>query len=221
MELEQFITQIKNLNLNSEEKLQFVYEYIRDQILFDFLPEIDDLSAQEVFRRGRGQCNNKTILFYKILKDLGFEAKVHFSTIDKRIHQGLFPAPLLFITPNEIGHSWIDVNINGKTIQLDGYINDLNLFNGAMKTNMKKKWDIGHSVALGSCGASLAFSLNGDNFVQMEGVKRDLGTTKDPRAWLNGRDNPNKVNLLKKIIYRIFLPVIRRRVEKVRSLGLT
>jgi hypothetical protein len=220
MNLNLFIEQVKKLNMNEEQTLQYIYEYIRDQILFDFLPEIDDISAAEIFERRSGQCNNKTILFFEIIKELGYEARVHFSTIDKNIHRGLFPAPLFWLVPREIGHSWIDVKINGKLVKLDGYINDNTLFAGALRVNAAKNWDIGHSVAGSSCGASSAFSLKGDNFVQMDGVKKDLGSTTQPLEWLKSKENPNRVNFLKKMLYRLFLPLIRRRVRKVRQLAL-
>ena len=219
MELNSFVENVRKMKTSDTEKLKFVYEFVRDEILFDFLPEIDDISAEEIYKRRRGQCNNKSILFFEILKRLEYKVVVHFSTIDKNIHRGFFPAPLLFFTPNEIGHSWIEVELNDKKIILDGFINDTSLFNGSLKVNKSKGWDIGHSVALGSCGASADFSLTNNSYVQMEGVIRDLGTTTDPISWLSSSKNPNKVSVLKRLLYRLFLPLIRMRVERVRSLS--
>jgi len=219
MNLKLFIEAVKNMKKSRTETLQYVYEFVRDEILFDFLPEIDDISPEEVFQLRRGQCNNKSILFFEILKRLEFDAVVHFSTIDKRIHRGFFPTFLLFFVPNQIGHSWIEVMVDGKMVILDGFINDQRLFQGSVIRNQQKNWDIGHSVASWTCGASSEFSLENDSYVQMEGVIEDLGTTINPRHWLNSEQNPNRVNFLKKLMYRLFLPTIRKRVQQTRLLS--
>jgi len=214
-----FLKTVEEKNLKEIELIEFLYSYVRDEIKFDFLPEVDDITAGEVFERGRGQCNNKTVLLYEMLKHFKFDARVHFSSIDKNIHRGFFPRLMLMIAPMELGHSWIDVYIDGKKIQLDGYINDKELFKGAQIINQQKKWSIGHSVAESSCGASLDFSIDNDNFVQMDGVKTDFGTTLDPLTYLRSRQNPNKINIFKKMVYRLMLGVIQSRVKRVRALA--
>jgi hypothetical protein len=199
------------------ECVEYLFNYVRDEIIFDFLSNVDDVTPWDVFKLGRGQCNNKTVLFYYMLNYLGFNVRAHFSTIDKNIHRGFFPRFLLLIAPAEIGHSWIDLEISGRWIRLDAYINDKELFIGASKANKLKGWKVGHSVAESDCGASAEFSIDNNKFVQMEAVKIDLGATKDPLSFVRSRENPNNVNNLKKIMYKLFLPIIQKRVRKIRS----
>ncbi len=215
--LSQFLKNVEKQNLNQEELIKYLYNFVRDDILFDFLPGIDDVSAEEIFRLKAGQCNNKTLLFFEMLKYFKIKARVHYSTIKKEIHRGLFPPLMFLIAPKEVGHSWIEVELNSKWITLDGYINDNKLFNSAVKIIAEKGWDIGYSVAQGSCGASSDFSLLGDNFVQMEGVLEDLGTTTEPLKYLRSKENPNNVNVLKKFLYRLQINILRRNVKKARA----
>lgn len=216
MELKSYIDKLRESDLTQEERLQIVYEDVRDYIQFDFLPEIDDISPEEVFRLRKGQCNNKTVLIHKILTELGFDVTVYFSTIDKNIHRGFFPSLLFFFTPKYIGHSWIVVKLDKREITLDGYINDLELFNSAIELNRRLGWKTGHSVAIGECGTSAEFSLHSENFVQMEAIEKEMARTKAPRNWLQSQENPNQVNLIKRLLYRLFLPIIRKRVQRVR-----
>lgn len=217
--LELFLEDLKKKNLEGVVLVEYLYGFVRDDIKFDFLPDIDDVTAAEVFDARAGQCNNKTILFLEMLKYFNFNVKAHFSTIDKNIQRGFFPSIMLWLAPKEIGHSWIEVELDGKWIMLDGYINDQNLFKGAMIINKNKKWKTGHSVAVGDCGASTDFSLNNDKFVQMEAVKTDFGLTTDALSFVRSDKNPNNVNFIKKIMYKLMLPLIRKRVVKVREVG--
>ena len=218
-ELTRFLIKTQKKNLSEIELIEYLYLYVRDEIKFDFLPEMDDLSADEVFKRKLGQCNNKTVLLFNMLKFFKLKVGAHFSTIDREIHRGFFPAWLLVFTPKEIGHSWIEVEVNGKAVILDGYINDQELYRGARIVNRYKEWETGHSVAEGECGSSSEFSLEGNNFVQMSAVKKDLGVTTQPLEYLRSSKNPNQVNLIKKFFYRLALSGMRRRVLKVRRLG--
>lgn len=217
--LEIFLNKLALEKLDEIQKIEYLYNYVRDQILFDFHPEVDDLDASDVFELGSGQCNNKTVLFYEMLTYLKIEARVHFSTIDKNIHRGLFPRLLLAIAPAEIGHSWVDVKVNGAWVQLDGFINDSELYKGAQIVNQQNGWKIGNSVAEGKCGSSIDFSLKEANFVQMEGIMTDLGTTKNPLAYLRSDKNPNIIHPFKLFVYKLALPFIRQRVVKVRALA--
>lgn len=218
-ELELFLNQLKDKKMEEIHLVEYLYGYIRDDIKFDFLAGIDNVTAGEVFKMGRGQCNNKTVLFLEMLKFFNINAKAHFSTIDKNIQRGFFPSWLLWVAPVEIGHSWIDVELNGKWIQLDGYINDQELFKGALIINKRNNWETGHSVADGGCGASTDFSLDNDKFVQMEAVKSDLGSTTDAITYVRSSKNPNNVKFLKRMIYLLLLPIIQRRVLRVRGLA--
>ena len=217
MELNTFIQNAIKMTNNEKELIKYYFEFVRDQVLFDFLPEIDDIGAEEVFKRRRGQCNNKTVLLFELLTRSDIKAKVNFSTIKKSIHRGLFPSVMYLATPKEIGHSWIEVLVDDMWIKLDGYINDKELFYSALNLNKSKGWKIGHSVAIGDCGASLEFSLKNDKFVQMDGVISDLGLTTRPLEFLRSSNNPNKVNFIKKLMYKLFLPLIRSNVERVRN----
>lgn len=216
-ELDTYLNALKDKQLGEIETIKTLYYFVRDDIKFGFLNSIDNCTAGETFELRMGQCNNKTILFFEMLRYFNFNVKAHFSTIDKNIQKGFFPSFMLWIVPEEIGHSWIDIEVNGKWIQLDGYINDNQLFMNAVKLLKRKKLETGYSVAEGGCGASSEFSIDNDNFVQMEAVKVDYGSTRDPLTYLRSNYNPNNINFIKKIVYKLTLPVINARVRRLRN----
>lgn len=217
-ELIKFLNEARTKHQRNEDLVKYLFLYVRDSIKFDFLIEMDNLNADEVFKLKLGQCNNKTVLLFEMLNYFNFNVFAHFSTIQREIHRGFFPWWLLFFTPKEIGHSWIEVEINGKMVVMDGYINDQYLYEGSVLVNKTKGWSVGHSVAEGECGSSTDFSLEGSQFVQMGAVRQDLGLSKEPLVYLQSSKNPNQVNFIKRFFYKLALKGMRKRVRKVRRM---
>lgn len=133
----------------SDEKamLERIFNYVRDDIEFAFLKEADDLTATQVLEYGKGQCNNKSILFHTLLKSAGLKSRIHFSSIKKEIHFGLFRGLVYKLMPNEISHSWVEVKIDGGWIVIDNYINDLKFYKGGKRKLQSEGRLTGYSVS--------------------------------------------------------------------------
>lgn len=130
------------------EKLQRIFHYVRDDIQFGFPLDGDFVKASETVRLGYGQCNTKATLFLALCKAADIPARIHFSLISKDIQKGFFTGLAYWLMPNEISHSWIEVEIDGRWRRIDTFINDKELFDAAKSKIKRLGWSVGYSVAL-------------------------------------------------------------------------
>lgn len=199
-----------------EDKLEAVFNYVKNQIEFAFLPEADYIRASEVIQRGAGQCNNKSILFHALCKVLDIPSRLHFSSITKEIHRGLFKGLLFLLAPKEFSHSWIEVYYRGAWVPIDSFINDEPFYKGGKKILKEKGLKTGYSVSCAGGSSSSDFSLEGRGFVQMAAVGEDHGVYDNPGDYFFSGKHNNRVNPLKRWIYRLHVPFINRRIRKIR-----
>lgn len=200
-----------------EEKLESIFLYVRDDILFGFLEEIDDYRASDIIKTGKGQCNNKAALFLALCKASGIKARIHYSGIRKEIQRGLFKGIVYRLMPDEISHSWIEVYVRDQWIRLDSFINDLPFYLSGKEELKRRGWKTGLSVSCGNGESNADFSLENDNFVQMGAITSDHGTYGDPAEYYGSSHYQNNPGTLKKIIYRLALKGINKRVDELRS----
>ena len=199
-------------------KIEKLFYYVRDEIKFGFLPEVDFLSASEIIKRKMGVCNNKGILFFSLCKSLDIPARMHFSIIKKEIQKGLFKGLAYRILPNNLSHSWIEVHVDGKWRNIDSYINDEDYYLAAKRELKIRDWDTGFSVACSSGESSSAFNIDEEKFVQMDAVVEDQGIYDDPSDYFYSEKNVNHVSMLKFfIVEHIIFPRINRRISKLRK----
>ena len=200
-----------------EEKLERVFLYVRDEIKFGFHEEVDYLTASEIINRGMGQCNNKTTVFLALCKVVGIPAKIHFSTIDKRIQQGLFRGIVYWMMPKEITHSWIDVELDGRVLKLDAFVNDKSYYSQAKGMLEKENLDTGYSISCSKGKSSIEFDINNENFVQMGAVKSDHGVCDEPLDYYKTDKYMNKLNFIKMFLYKMSIRTVNDRIKKIRG----
>lgn len=200
-----------------EERLEKLFYYVRDDIAFGFHPETDYLTATEIIHRRVGQCNNKSTLLLALCRAIDIPAKIHFSLIKKEIQQGLFRGMIFRLMPKYISHSWVDVEVNGRLVRLDSYINDAPFYYSAKEQLAKEQLDTGYSVACSSGESSIDFNIHEEKFVQMDAVTDDHGAYDEPADYYKTKLYNNNVNPLKMLIYRLNLPSINHRVELLRA----
>lgn len=197
-----------------------IFNFVRDDIRFGFHEEIDRLTAQEVLERRMGQCNNKTILFVALCRAAGIPARIHYSLIDRRIQWGLFPKALYWLMPRKISHSWAEIELDGRWVPIDSFINDRLFFVGAREKLAHYGLDAGYSVACDNGSASIAFDPRGKEFVQMAVVTDDHGVWDEAADYFMSPQYVNgNVSAIKRIIYTWVLPGVNRRVIAVRARG--
>lgn len=201
------------------EKLESIFYYVRDKVKFAFLKEADFLTASQVIKRGEGQCNNKSILFQALNQAAGLESRIHFSTIKKSIHFGLFKGLVYLLMPKEISHSWIEVKIDGQWKGIDTYINDYDFFNGSKKMLKKLGVETGLSVSCAVGEASADFNIDGSKYSQMGAVVKSQGTYMEANDYFTSGEHKNNPGKLKMFIYRLHVEGINRRIRELREFG--
>ena len=140
------------LNLTQNEsditgKVEHIFKFVRDEIKFGFPLEGDWVSASKTLQIKIGQCNTKSTLFLALCKAVNIPARIHFSLIKREVQHGVFPEFLYFLLPKQLSHSWIEIKIADKWIRIDGYIDDLVYFRGAIDQLTKSGWNIGFAIA--------------------------------------------------------------------------
>jgi transglutaminase-like putative cysteine protease len=147
-------------------KLDQIFHYVRDDIRFGFPMNGDFVKASETIRLGYGQCNTKATLLLALCKAADIPARIHFSLITKDIQKGFFTGLAYWLMPQEISHSWIEVEIDGRWRRVDTFINDLPLFTAAKAKIKRLGWSVGYSVALKDGEASADLDLDHEVFQQ-------------------------------------------------------
>ncbi|HEN5573913.1 TPA: transglutaminase family protein [Legionella pneumophila] len=200
-------------------KVRRIFEFVRDEIKFGFSPDGDWVSASKTLQIKIGQCNTKSTLFLALCKALNIPARIHFSLIKREIQHGVFPEFLYLLLPKQLSHSWIEINIDNKWLRIDGYIDDLVYFRGAIDQLTKSGWDIGFAIACDEEKLSPEFNPNEEKFEQMCAVTEDHGIWNDPIEYYQSNLYRNRPNFLKQFIYRLFIPLVNHRIEKIRQIS--
>ena len=199
-------------------KLKQLFLFVRDDIRFAFPDDGDLVKASDTLSLGYGQCNTKATLLLALCRVIGIPARIHFSLISKDIQKGFFTGLAYWLMPQEISHSWIEVEVDGSWRRIDTFINDLPLFNAA-KTELKRRgWSVGYSVALKNGQASAELDLDHEVFQQMAAVTDDHGTWDDPSAYYaSSKYKKNRPDGLRMWLYHHLIGGVNRRVEKLRA----
>lgn len=99
--------------LSTKEQFDRLLAYVRDEIQFGFPATGDLTKASETIELGIGQCNTKATLLRVLCKVLDIPARIHISLISKEIQRGFCTGIAYRLMPDEISHSWLEVEIDG------------------------------------------------------------------------------------------------------------
>ncbi len=198
-------------------KLERLFYYVRDKILFGFPKDGDLVKASETIRLGMGQCNTKGTLLLALCSAAGIPARIHFSLIKKEIQRGLFTQIGYALLPPLLSHSWVEVEIEGRWRRLDSFINDMAFYRAGKKALEEKGWDTGYSISFSRGESSADFNIEDEKFVQMDAVVADHGFWDDPSDYYRTDNYRNRPNLLKMLLYRFLIKRVNYRVARIRS----
>lgn len=105
------------------ERARAIYYFVRDEILFGYNAD-DGIPASRVLADGFGQCNTKGTLFMALLRSCGIPCRVHGFLINKKLQKGAMTGIVYYSAPQEILHSWVEVLLDGRWYELEGFILD-------------------------------------------------------------------------------------------------
>lgn len=95
------------------ERVKAIYNFVRDDIKFGYNLS-DEIKASDVLKDCYGQCNTKATLLMALLRATGIPNRIHGFTIDKALQKGAINGIWYKLSPKNIVHSWVEINLNDK-----------------------------------------------------------------------------------------------------------
>lgn len=150
-----------------------------------------------------------------LLRALGVKCSIHGFTIHKELQLGVAPELVYPLAPNEILHSWIEIETEGGWVNLEGFILDRPFLR-----SLQAEFE-GFESPCGYCAGTVCLSAppvecNGkDTYIQTTGIKQDFGVFDTPDQFYN--DTQQALVFARVFLYR---HIIRYWLNaKVRTVG--
>lgn len=177
-----------------------VYNFIRNEIRFGY-NRSDDIAASEVLRDGYGQCNTKGTLLMALLRAVDMPCRLHGFTIRKSLQRGVVPELVYGITPDSILHSWVEVWLDGKWINLEGFILDTAYLSQVQRSFGPDTDSLcGFGVGTDALSAPQVEWTGADTYIQETGINQDFGVFDSPDQFY--REHQQSFPVWKDAIYR-------------------
>lgn len=180
-----------------------IYTYVRDEIRFGYNAD-DRISASQVLKDGYGQCNTKGTLLIALLRATGIAARLHGFTIFNELQRGAIPNYLFALAPQRIIHSWVEVYLDGRWVNLEGYIIDKSYLEQVQRgfSGQCEQFS-GFGIAT-KCLASPNVDWKGtDTYIQSEGIADDFGVYTQPDDFY--ANHGSNLSGIKKLLFRYLL----------------
>ena len=165
--------------LSQDQKIGNIYNFVRDDIKFGY-NEDDSLPASRVLSDGIGQCNTKATLFMALLRANGIACRFHGFTIDKSLQKGVVTGLAYILAPRSIIHSWVEVQFEGRWINLEGFILDANYLSSLQRMFPEATKFCGFGTGTTNLRAPAVQWQGTDTYIQKEGINNDLGVFANP-----------------------------------------
>ncbi|MBB5205394.1 MAG: transglutaminase family protein [Burkholderiales bacterium] len=168
------------------ERVGAAYEFVRSDIRFGYNAR-DELPASRVLADGYGQCNTKSTLLMALLRALGVPCRLHGFTINKQLQRGAIPPWAYPLTPQRILHSWVEVWVDGRWIELEGFILDQPYLSALQQRFPTAQRFCGYGVATTNLQQPEVAWSGRSTYIQREGIAEDFGLFDDPDAFYKAR----------------------------------
>lgn len=156
------------------------YTFVRDEIAFGY-NRADDIPASEVLKDGYGQCNTKGTLLMAFLRALKIPCRLHGFTIHKGLQRGVVPELVYGLAPDNILHSWVEIEHDGRWINLEGFILDRPFLQALQAEFSGEANNLCGYGAGTDCLSSPPIDWVGqDTYIQRTGINADLGLFDSP-----------------------------------------
>jgi len=205
--------------LSQYDAIGAIYTYVRDEILFGYNKD-DRLPASEVLKDGYGQCNTKGTLLMALLRAVGIPSRIHGFTIYNDLQKGAIPSYIFSIAPDRIIHSWVEVYLDDKWINLEGYIIDKAFLNKVQERFSRQCSEFsGYGIAT-KCLQNPEVDWAGkDTYIQKEGIADDYGIFTHPDDFY--QKYGANLSGIKKLLFRFVIRhLMNFNVKRIRSKGL-
>lgn len=196
-------------------KIQAVYNYVRDEILFGYNTS-DSIAASRVLKDGYGQCNTKGTLFMALLRAVDIPCRIHGFTIDKKLQKGAMTGVVYKSAPQNILHSWVEVLYDGSWYELEAFILDKKYLQRLQKINSTCTGAFcGYGVAVKDFQNPVVDWNANNTYIQSEGITQDFGVYDSPDQLL--LEHHQEMTAVKTLIYRCLgRRLMNRNVKNIR-----
>jgi len=206
------------LDLDLDRRIGAVYDFVRDEISFGYNAS-DELPASRVLADGRGQCNTKTSLLMALLRGAGVPCRFHGATIHKELQKGVVRGLFYRLAPENIIHSWAEIEYEGRWVGLEGVILDRPYLDGLRRSVAREGGAfLGYGAGTEDIGDPSIEWCGTDTAIQATGVNRDFGVYDDPDDFY--AEQGVNVTGIKGLLFRhLIRHRMNRRVEAIRRCG--
>ncbi|WP_068299413.1 transglutaminase family protein [Pararhodobacter sp. CCB-MM2] len=167
--------------LTRYDRIGAAYAFVRDEIAFGYNRD-DAIPASEVLSDGIGQCNTKATLLMALLRALDIPCRLHGFTIHKSLQQGVVPPLVYPIAPDNILHSWIELEHDGTWLDLEGFILDARYLS-ALQSTFGDGALCGYGAGTECLGQPEVAWKGTSTYIQRTGINADLGLWDSPDAF--------------------------------------
>ncbi|MFT4694309.1 MAG: hypothetical protein ACI8TE_001222 [Francisella sp.] len=119
--LEDIVRNICESTSTSEDAIISIHNYVRDNIEFGFTTKFESVTPEETIKNKIGHCNAQADLLVKMFRIAGYESRLRFVYISKKILKNAIPLPIYALLPKKLYHAVSEVKFK-RWISLDSYI---------------------------------------------------------------------------------------------------
>ena len=197
------------------DRIGALYDFVRNEIAFGY-NRADNIPASEVLRDGYGQCNTKGTLLMALLRGVGITCRLRGFMIHKELQRGVVPDLIFPIAPQEILHSWVEVEFDGKWINLEGFILDDKFLSVLQQNFSGTKSLCGFGAGTDCLDAPPVRWEGHDTYIQETGIEQDFGVFETPDQFYSA--HMQKFGRVRGLLYRFIIRHwMNTRVRAIRS----
>lgn len=116
--------------------------------------------------------------------DAGIACRFHGFTIDKALQKGAITGLAYALAPRSIIHSWVEVQVQGRWVNLEGFILDDRYLGSLQRRFAGVKAFSGYGAATPNLQAPAVAWCGSDTYIQKEGINGDFGVFADPDTFM-------------------------------------
>jgi transglutaminase-like putative cysteine protease len=202
-------------SLSPYDRIGAVYDFVRNEIAFGY-NEGDELPASRVLTDGIGQCNTKSTLLMALLRAVDIACRFHGFTIHKPLQKGAITGLAYRLAPPRIIHSWVEVQLEGRWIALEGFILDAPYLAALQRRFPQARRFCGYGAATPDLSAPSVEWRGEDTYIQREGIADDFGVFDGPDAFY-ARHGSNLSGAKRWLYEHVIRHQMNRNVARIRA----
>ncbi len=209
---------LTQLSDTDTQKVVAIHEFIKS-LPFGCVAGFDHVPAAAVLRSGYGDCHTKGTLFVAMMRCVGLPARLRFVTLSSDFLFGIITPP-----QNTVIHAIGEVHLDGRWIQTDTYVADIELESSAEKLLIEQGRKLGYGIHLHGARQWDAFNHAHAQSAASDEASLpivDWGVAHDPEQFYATAEHPSlRRGWLTRVKWMLAAGLVNRRTQQVRLSGL-